>query len=93
VVRRRRHKGQLSASFNYDRLKKDLGVPLDLVPAMLEHYFGVKVCRATVYFWFSRSSMPLDRLVLLLDLARVHHKRRYDVWRYIVTQKPKSKAA
>lgn len=82
----RRHK--YDVQIDLVQLKEDLGVKLDELPALFRRYYGERIGRSAVHYWFSRGSMPLERFSQLLVLVRVHKRRRLDPWRYLEIHNP-----
>ena len=91
MARQRANKYRLTV--DYERLKADLQIPLDDLPKLFRHYYGVKVCRASVYFWFSKGAIPRDRLIQLLFIASLVHKRVFELWRYVDIYNPHERKA
>jgi hypothetical protein len=82
------HRRKFDVQYDLAQFKEDLGLKLDDLPGLFRHYFGEKVGRSTVHYWFSRGSMPRERFIQLLVLARIHCHRRLDVWRYMDVSDP-----
>lgn len=85
-MRHRRNK--YSGSDDLLSLKEDLGVKLDELPELFRRYFGENISRSTVHYWFARGSMPLHRFRQLLQIIRLHKRRRLDPWRYFQIHDP-----
>lgn len=79
--------------FDYRRLREDLGLPVSTLPALFKKHFNLKVSRGTVYAWFHRAAMPVERLTQLLSIVRIETDRRLDIWRYVEVNPKNKKAA
>jgi hypothetical protein len=82
-----------TVKINYKRLQADLGIPLAHFPELFDKFLGIKISQPTAYAWFSRKSMPAERLAQLLTIVRLESGRRLDIWTYIEVPKPIKKAA
>jgi len=80
--------------FNFERLQKDLGfLPTD-IPRLFKGIYGEEISKSTVYAWFARESMSVERLIQLLTIVRIETDQKLDLWKYIeVTRPAGSKAA
>jgi len=83
----------LYVQFDYRRFQQEIGYTTQQLVHLFYKNYGERLTRQAIYYWFSRGSIPTERLIQLLTLVRVESGRRLDIWRYIDVPRPQKKAA
>lgn len=73
----------LEVRFDYKRFQQEIGFKIPELVDLFYQVYGEKLSRAAVYYWFSRGSIPVERLIQLLTIVRIETGRKLDIWRYI----------
>lgn len=82
----------LQVSFDYHRFQQEIGYKVPELVDLFYKLYGERLTRAGIYAWFSRGSIPLDRLIQILTVVRVESGRKLDIWRYIDVPLPRKVA-
>lgn len=85
--------GYYVVRFDYRRLQKDIGLKVPEIQKQFRQHFGLEIARCSIYAWFQRGCIPLERLTQLITLVRLETDRKLDLWRYVIVQLPRKKAA
>ena len=76
----------VEGKFQYAKLKRDLadnGVSLYKLAALFKQHCPGEVDSPTVYAWFARGRIPLERLMQLIAVARLETQREFRIDDYV----------
>lgn len=82
--------------FNIAKLKQDLadnGISLYQLAKLFQKHCPGVADAPTIYAWFARNKLPLERLLQIVAIARVETDRKFKIDDYCEYFRYKSKAA
>lgn len=73
----------LEVRFDYRRFQQEIAFTIPQLVDLFDQVYGERLSRAAIYYWFSRGSIPVERLIQILTVVRLETGRKLDIWRYI----------